>query len=115
MIRVDLLRDTPTLIRCFMEGCESFGGLTRVALTDRMKSVLLEMEENRPRWNPRFADAHGLHWHDGARLQAVHATNQRFNCILHSFRMMSVLFDICEHSSQGHARRAAETPPSLDH
>ncbi len=28
--------------------------------------------------------------------------------------MMSVLFDICEHASQGHAHRAAETPPSLD-
>src|SRR4029077_9316919 len=28
----------------------------KVALTDRMKSVLLEMEENKPRWNPRFAD-----------------------------------------------------------
>jgi transposase len=48
--------DTPTLIRCFMEACEYFGGLTKVALTDRMKSVLLEMEENKPRWNPRFAD-----------------------------------------------------------
>src|SRR5215467_1966674 len=48
--------DTPTLIRCFMEACEYFGGLTRVALTDRMKSVLLEMEDNKPRWNPRFAD-----------------------------------------------------------
>jgi transposase len=48
--------DTPTLIRCFMEACEYFGGLTKVALTDRMKSVLLEMEENKPRWNARFAD-----------------------------------------------------------
>lgn len=48
--------DTPTLIRCFMEACEYFGGLTKVALTDRMKSVLLEMVENQPRWNPRFAD-----------------------------------------------------------
>ena len=48
--------DTPTLIRCFMEACEYFGGLPKVALTDRMKSVLLEMEENKPRWNARFAD-----------------------------------------------------------
>ncbi len=48
--------DTPTLIRCFMEACEYFGGLPKVALTDRMKSVLLEMGENKPRWNPRFAD-----------------------------------------------------------
>jgi hypothetical protein len=48
--------DTPTLIRCLMEAFESFGGLTKVALTDRMKSVLLEMEENKPRWNSRFAD-----------------------------------------------------------
>ena len=48
--------DTPTLIRCLMEAFESFGGLTRVALTDRMKSVLVEMVENKPKWNPRFAD-----------------------------------------------------------
>lgn len=48
--------DTPTLIRCLMEAFEYFGGLTRVALTDRMKSVLLEMVENKPKWNPRFAD-----------------------------------------------------------
>ena len=48
--------DTPTLIRCLMEAFEYFGGVTKVALTDRMKSVLLEMEENKPRWNPRFAD-----------------------------------------------------------
>jgi transposase len=48
--------DTPTLIRCLMEAFEYFGGLTRVALTDRMKSVLVEMVENKPRWNARFAD-----------------------------------------------------------
>src|SRR5438270_14009728 len=48
--------DTPTLIRCLMEAFEYFGGLTKVALTDRMKRVLLEMVENKPRWNPRFAD-----------------------------------------------------------
>lgn len=48
--------DTPTLIRCLMDAFEYFGGLTRVALTDRMKSVLLEMVENQPKWNPRFAD-----------------------------------------------------------
>ena len=48
--------DTPTLIRCLMEAFEYFGGLTKTALTDRMKSVLLEMEDNKPRWNPRFAD-----------------------------------------------------------
>jgi transposase len=48
--------DTPTLIRCLMEAFEYFGGITRVALTDRMKSVLVEMVENKPKWNPRFAD-----------------------------------------------------------
>lgn len=48
--------DTPTLIRCLMEAFEYFGGLTRVALTDRMKSVLVEMIENKPIWNTRFAD-----------------------------------------------------------
>jgi hypothetical protein len=48
--------DVATLIRCLMEAFEYFGGLPKVALTDRMKSVLLEMEDKTPRWNARFAD-----------------------------------------------------------
>jgi len=48
--------DAPTMIRCLMEAFEYFGGLPKAALTDRMKSVLLEMEGKTPRWNPRFAD-----------------------------------------------------------
>jgi hypothetical protein len=44
------------MIRCLMEAFEYFGGLPKAALTDRMKSVLLEMEDKTPRWNPRFAD-----------------------------------------------------------
>ncbi len=48
--------DAQTLIRCLMEAFEYFGGLPKAALTDRMKSVLLEMEEKQPRWNALFAD-----------------------------------------------------------
>src|SRR5712692_9291950 len=48
--------DAPTMIRCLMEAFEYFGGLPKAALTDRMKSVLLEMENKVPRWNPLFAD-----------------------------------------------------------
>lgn len=48
--------DCPTMIRCLMEAFEYFGGLPKAALTDRMKSVLLEMEDKTPRWNTRFAD-----------------------------------------------------------
>src|SRR2546423_8655919 len=48
--------DTPSLTGCWMEAFESCGGLTKVARPDGMKSVLLEMEENKPRWNPRLAD-----------------------------------------------------------
>src|SRR5712691_9108480 len=48
--------DAPTMIRCLMEAFEYFGGLPKAALTDRMKSVLLEMEDKVPRWNPLFAD-----------------------------------------------------------
>jgi len=48
--------DTPTLIRCVMRACEYFGGLPRVLLSDRMKSVLLEMDGHTPLWNPLFAD-----------------------------------------------------------
>jgi transposase len=48
--------DAPTMIRCLMEAFEYFGGLPKAALTDRMKSVLLEMEDKVPHWNPLFAD-----------------------------------------------------------
>jgi transposase len=48
--------DAPTMIRCLMEAFEYFGGLPKAALTDRMKSVFLEMEDKKPRWNPLFAD-----------------------------------------------------------
>ena len=48
--------DVETLIRCMMEAFEYFGGLPKAALTDRMKSVLLAMEDKGPRWNARFAD-----------------------------------------------------------
>jgi len=48
--------DTPTLLRCFMQACEYFGGLPKAALTDRMKSVILEMDGKVPKWNPVFSD-----------------------------------------------------------
>src|SRR5947209_11252225 len=48
--------DAPTMIRCLMEAFEYFGGLPKAALTDRMKSVLLEMVDKVARWNPLFAD-----------------------------------------------------------
>src|SRR5262249_34506829 len=43
--------DTPPLIRCLMAAFEQIGGVPRAVLTDRMKSVLLEMEDGVPRWN----------------------------------------------------------------
>jgi len=48
--------DTPTMIRCMMEAFEYFGGLPQAALTDRMKSVFLEMDGKIAKWNPVFAD-----------------------------------------------------------
>lgn len=48
--------DTPTMIRCMMTAFEYFGGLPKAALTDRMKSVFLEMVDDVPKWNPLFAD-----------------------------------------------------------
>ncbi len=48
--------DTPTMLRCMMEAFEYFGGLPKAALTDRMKSVFLEMVDKTPRWNPLFSD-----------------------------------------------------------
>lgn len=48
--------DAPTLIRCLMQAAEYFGGLPRVVLTDRMKSVLVQMEDRTPQWNPLWQD-----------------------------------------------------------
>jgi transposase len=48
--------DVTTLIRCLMLSCEYFGGLPRTMLTDRMKTVLLEMDGTTPVWNSVFAD-----------------------------------------------------------
>jgi transposase len=48
--------DTARMIRCMLEAFEYFGGLPKAALTDRMKSVFLELEDNTPRWNPLFSD-----------------------------------------------------------
>jgi transposase len=48
--------DTPSLIRCIMQACEYFEGLPTTILTDRMKSVLLQMDGKTPQWNSQFAD-----------------------------------------------------------
>jgi transposase len=48
--------DAPTLIRCLVAALEAFGGLPRAVLTDRMKTVLLEMETGTPQWHPRFQE-----------------------------------------------------------
>src|SRR2546421_74593 len=48
--------DTPTMIRCMMAAFEYFDGLPQAALTDRMKSVFLDMDGKTPIWNPIFAD-----------------------------------------------------------
>ena len=48
--------DTATMIGCMLEAFEYFGGLPKAALTDRMKSVFLDMEDKTPRWNPVFSD-----------------------------------------------------------
>jgi transposase len=48
--------DAVTLIRCVMAACEYFGGVPRVMLTDRMKSVLLDTDGTTLIWHPLFAD-----------------------------------------------------------
>jgi transposase len=48
--------DVATLLRCLLLACEYFGGLPRTMLTDRMKTVLLEMDGTTPVWNGVFAD-----------------------------------------------------------
>ena len=46
--------DAPTLVRCLLQAFLYFGGLPHAVLTDRMKTVLLEMQTGQPRWHPRF-------------------------------------------------------------
>jgi transposase len=48
--------DAATLIRCLVAAFEAFGGLPRAVLTDRMKTVLLDMETGTPHWHPRFQE-----------------------------------------------------------
>lgn len=48
--------DAASLIRCLLEALTYFGGLPQAVLTDRMKTVLLEMESGAPRWHPRFQE-----------------------------------------------------------
>ena len=48
--------DAPSLIRCLVATFEALGGLPRTVLTDRMKTVLLEMETGQPHWHPRFQE-----------------------------------------------------------
>lgn len=48
--------DAPSLIRCLVAAFEAFGGLPQAVLTDRMKTVLLEMETGQPHWHPRFQE-----------------------------------------------------------
>jgi transposase len=48
--------DAPSLIRCLAQALAYMGGLPRSVLTDRMKTVLLEMESGAPHWHPRFQE-----------------------------------------------------------
>jgi transposase len=48
--------DTPTLLRCLLHACETFGGVPERLLADRMKSVLVAMDGRTPRWNPLFLE-----------------------------------------------------------
>jgi transposase len=68
--------DAPTLIRCLMEAFEYFGGLPKAALTDRMKSVLLEVKDKVPRLHAPVCRLHGLDWSCTTGLQGVYAPNE---------------------------------------
>jgi transposase len=48
--------DAVSLIGCLLAAFEAFGGLPRAVLTDRMKTVLLDMETGVPHWHPRFQE-----------------------------------------------------------
>lgn len=48
--------DAVSLIGSLLAAFEAFGGLPRAVLTDRMKTVLLDMDNGMPRWHPRFQE-----------------------------------------------------------
>jgi len=48
--------DTPSLIRAIQDAMEYFGGLPQTILSDRMKSVLLTVEDGELIWNSVYAD-----------------------------------------------------------
>ena len=49
--------DIHSFLRCFVHAIEHFGGVPRIALTDRMKTVILGTNDDRsPLWHPLFQD-----------------------------------------------------------
>ena len=49
--------DMHSFLRCMMNAFMYFGGIPKVVLTDRMKTVVLGIGDNlKPRWHPRFED-----------------------------------------------------------
>jgi len=49
--------DIRSFMRCFINAIEYFGGVPKVMLTDRMKTIVLGIGDDRkPRWHPIFAD-----------------------------------------------------------
>jgi transposase len=48
--------DAASLIRSLAQALAAFGGLPQAVLTDRMKTVLLDMESGAPHWHPRFQE-----------------------------------------------------------
>ena len=69
--------DSPTLIRCLMEAFEYVGGVPQAVLTDRMKSVLLAMEDGQPHWHPVKSRLCRQSGRRAAGLQGVYATDKR--------------------------------------
>jgi transposase len=49
-------QDLETLLSCMVHAFHYVGGVTEVALTDNMKTVVLENQDGQVRWNARFLD-----------------------------------------------------------
>ena len=49
--------DIHSFLRCLIHGFEYFGGVPKIMLTDRMKTVIVGMDDNHnPKWQSTFAD-----------------------------------------------------------
>ena len=75
--------DTASLLRAIQDALEYFGGLPKTILSDRMKSVLVSVEDGMPSGTSVYADFLGGYRHRSSRLPSENAANKGKGRALH--------------------------------